>query len=210
MQSLARELRTEVLATVAMGERITVLATEGRPRPQATQLRVGQRIPLMPPIGTVFVAWAGDLEIEAWEQALGPGVASTMYRHLRDALAAVRVRGFSVGLVSEAYEQLAEALHHLADRPKDPEIRSALAKLVADLGDTWLLGETDIDPRRTYDVANISAPVFDSTGTVALALTADLLGRFKGEELRRSGDRLIGSTRLLTKRFGGREPGQRA
>ena len=204
MPDLAKDLGAEVVATTAAGEFIIVLATVGRPRLEATNLRVGQQIPFIPPIGLVFLAWADEPEIRGWEERL----LSTHHRpsasHLQGGLAATRHRGYSVGLATPERAALGRSLRRLADRPKDVEERDAVAKMVSELGDVYEL--LDVDPGVVYPVANIAAPVFGPAGDVVLALTVDGLGPLDAGGIASCAERITGMTRLLTKRNGGREP----
>ena len=59
-------------------------------------MRVGDTIRLVPPLGAVFVAWAGDDAVDEW-LSRGAGDAGTDRRH-REMLAAVRELGYVVEL----------------------------------------------------------------------------------------------------------------
>jgi DNA-binding IclR family transcriptional regulator len=204
MPELAKSVNAEVVATSAAGEFIIVLATAGRPRLTAPSLRVGQQIPFIPPIGPVFLAWADEAEVEAWQQRLLQTQTRPSASHLHAALAATRRRGYSVGLATPEMDELGRSMQRLADRPKDIAARAAAAEWVSELGDVYEL--VDPDPGVVYPVANIAAPVFGSAGEVTLALTVDGLGPLDADEISAVAGRITGLTRLLTKRSGGREP----
>jgi DNA-binding IclR family transcriptional regulator len=204
MAVLAAELTTEIVATVAVGDQMRVLATEGRPRRHSAYLRIGQCVPLIPPVGTVFLAWESQREVDAWRERLWGRTDARERPDLDAGLPVVRERGYAVGLESDARVRLGEVLVELADHPKDPQLLEAVTRLVTELGDRYEL--LDIADDQTYDVVSIAAPVFEATGDVALAITANGLGPMTGAELTSHAQRITGITRLLTRLNDGREP----
>src|SRR5581483_1654035 len=58
-RELARETGLEVAVTTVAGDDIVFLARAGDPSPRAVPVHVGQHVPFVPPLGSVFVAW-GD------------------------------------------------------------------------------------------------------------------------------------------------------
>ena len=58
MEALARNFDTEVAAMALVGGELVLAATSGRVPGAVTPTRVGQRLPFMPPLGSVFAAWA--------------------------------------------------------------------------------------------------------------------------------------------------------
>ena len=66
MQQLAAETGLQCVVSSAMGEEIVFLAVAGEVVPFGPHVRVGQRIPLSPPIGTVFMAWSLPDEVDTW------------------------------------------------------------------------------------------------------------------------------------------------
>jgi DNA-binding IclR family transcriptional regulator len=203
MARLSEEVRTECVASVVVGEDIVIVATEGRPRLEAADVRVGQRLPLVPPIGQVFLAWSPESHIEAWLSRLGRHGGNGWTAHLRRSLGTVRRRGYSVTREVAGRARLGKALEQLADSP-DALAEEHLAERVTELGEEYEL--LDIEASRSYEVAIVAAPVFGPTGEVALALTLNGLGTVEGARLSGYAERLVSSTRLLTKKSHGRQP----
>ena len=78
MEELAAQLGAQVVASSTVGDEMVLLATAGRPGPMWLTFTVGQRVPLAPPLGTVFLAWAGPDAVEAVAGPVGArGHAST-------------------------------------------------------------------------------------------------------------------------------------
>jgi DNA-binding IclR family transcriptional regulator len=196
-RDLARGTGLEVAVTAPAGDRIVFLARAGEPSAEELSVLVGQHVPLVPPIGSVFVAWGGAKEWLA--RAEDPDALETV-------LEAVRHRGYSVGLEARARKGLGLALHDLAGHPADDALRGTVSGYVADLASgRYQLAE--LVPSRSYDVSFIAAPIFGSDGQVVLALT--LLGftdRLRGRAVAMYGERLRDTGLVVTKRSRGRVP----
>ena len=67
-----RELGLETVVSARTVGRDHLRRPRRRPRPHGPQLREGERVPLVPPLGGVFMAWAPPDDVEAW-LARGPG-----------------------------------------------------------------------------------------------------------------------------------------
>jgi len=185
-RDLGAELDLEVAVTAVAGDDIVFLARGGDHRARGISIHVGQRVPLVPPIGSVFVAWSDDAS------GYDPGV-----------LAAVRARGYAIALEDDARRVLGDALEHIAEAPARAV---ALDELIAELAQhEYQVG--DLDAARTYDVSMVSAPVFGPDGEVALALT--LIGFEQGlpaERIASYGERVRDAGLVITKRTHGALP----
>lgn len=187
MERLADELHVEVVASAAVGEEIVMLGRAGEPEPFGVRLDVGQRLPLVPPLGTVFVAWTSPAEIDRWLRRVGPSTTESDLDRYRAAVEAVRRRGYLVGLEPAGG----------GGRPATPELVEELAH------QEYVLLE--LDRAAPYRPSHMAAPVFGSDGTVVLALT--LIG-FRGQlpldRVPDIGERLLDAARTVTKAIGGR------
>lgn len=199
-RDLARQVELEVAVTAPAGDEIVFLARAGEEQARGIPVHVGQRVPLVPPLGSVFVAWGEDLR-DAW-LARAADVDG-----LRAVLDGVRRRGYSIALEHDARKGLADALDHLADTPVDTGLRGAVEELVADLGGReYQVGELERD--RTYDVSMIAAPVFGTSGEVVLALTlVGFAADLPADRIAAYGERVRDVGLVVTKRSGGRVPG---
>src|SRR5271165_1671284 len=65
-QALSRDLGLPVLLTALVGEEILAIASVADPSGRSPSMRVGQRMPLVPPVGAPFLAWSSTAAIEAW------------------------------------------------------------------------------------------------------------------------------------------------
>lgn len=168
--ALAEQLGTEVVVTAPAAEEIIFLSRAGTPSPHGPDIREGERIPLVPPLGAVFMAWSSDDEVERW-LARGPASSQEQLDHHRAALDLARQRGCAVAASSEVQRSFGAAASDLADVPGRHELRSALDELlIAMAAGPYALDA--LEPDRTYDVGVVAAPVFDVDGAVVAAITA--------------------------------------
>lgn len=163
MEQIAEKLNCRCLVGARVEDDIVVLASAGQSRVRVdTGTLVGQRVPNLPPGGSVFAAWTSAEEQEGWlEQASEP----VRERH-RAALRLIRERGYSLGLLSPAQREFVSALEAKADDPS-PNRHPALFGLMPKLS----YDPADLTPATLALVRQVSAPVFEADGSVALALT---------------------------------------
>ncbi|MDD3797607.1 MAG: helix-turn-helix domain-containing protein [Novosphingobium sp.] len=155
----------DCLLTARSGDHLIALAAGG-PNPERG-LRIGQHVPLIPPLGTPFLAWANEDEVEAWlARAEEPGTETA---RLRQSLAAVRQRGFAVTLRGPGQGAAGLALLDLAEEPLADTLKDRAVEAISRMGGEYLL--IDEEPDRLLPVDLISAPVFDADGAVACTLS---------------------------------------
>ncbi len=148
MAALSRDLNLHCVASAVIDDAMVILARTESTESFGVSVRLGSRFPLVPPLGTVFLAWAGPEEVRHWLASLPAGVAPDSGGRYIEALASVRKRGYSVAIdTGEGADQRAQPL----------------------APDDYLL--FDVAPDQRLPVAHIAAPVFDPEGAVRLALT---------------------------------------
>jgi DNA-binding IclR family transcriptional regulator len=197
-RELAGHVGLEVAVTAPAGDDIVILAHAGDHQARGIAVHVGQRVPLVPPLGSVFIAW-GDAE---------PWLARARDRaSMRAVLDGVRARGYSIALEADARSGLGEALDRLADAPSDAGLGGeTLQGLVSELEHTDYQ-VVDLDPAKTYDLSMIAAPVFGTDGEVILSIT--LIGFAPGLSAARVaqyGEQVRDAAVVVTKRSLGRLP----
>jgi len=206
MEALAQSLGVQVVASSVVAREIVLLGTAGRPGPMWLAFTVGQRVPLAPPLGTVFLAWADTAAVDRWLEQLGSNATDAQRSRLRAALSAVRRRGYALNLEAVANLKLTRALSGRGGDGTRYDPGRALAVVVEALAhEEYLLEEPE--HTATYRLNQIAAPVFGSDGAVALALTAvGLPEKLTGEEIPRYGDALLAATARVTQSIQGRAP----
>jgi DNA-binding IclR family transcriptional regulator len=210
MRELGTELGFECLASAVVGSEIVILGKSGVPVPLSVTAAIGQRVPLVPPLATVFFAWSDEAAVAAafgrWieEPAAGRRVPSALTDKYRRALAAVRQRGYAIGLENPVRERLGRTLVSQLARgqltaPEGAELVAALAD-----EDYQLI---DLAATERYWLSHVAAPVFDASGRVSLALT--LVGfstPLEAEEVHRLGQRLRRAADSITEAVYGAPP----
>ncbi|WEV77408.1 flavin reductase [Janibacter cremeus] len=132
--------------------------------------RLGERIPLIPPIGDVYVAHASQEVQDAW-CAKAPADEEVQARYRR-RLETVRRDGYSVVQVGAVgavqYARMHEALEEYASGPLTPSRERAVREVLSEMSDFF--EPIDICEDTRYDLGSIMVPVFDPGGTVAMVL----------------------------------------
>jgi flavin reductase (DIM6/NTAB) family NADH-FMN oxidoreductase RutF len=204
MDELARELQIACLAVSMIGDDMAFVGSSGGTRRGELLSRIGQRVPAVPPLGAAFVAWAQDQVQAAWlkrarVRGFPPG-------GVVDMLGLVRTRGWSITLRSPEVRALEKVLRALDHSALDAETWRRLDEPVSRLTPAIYAPE-GLQAQDRYDVATLMAPVFDSSGGVAVALTLlDFEPEMTGSRVLHLADRLSSSARASTETFGGCSP----
>jgi len=196
MEALSNELGLDCVASTAIEDQIVILAGTSSRRPFGINVEPGQRLPLSPPLGTVFVAWTSQADIDRWLAKVGPKASTADIQRYRQAVDTVRARGYSLGLGGEPLPKSERAPGK--PRTLEDNVRSIRV-------DEYALVELDHSAR--YQLNHIGAPIFAANGHVTLALF--LIG-FQGDiaagEVPRYAERLRYACTAITEKVGGREP----
>lgn len=207
IEGLSRELDLEVVVTALIGGDMVYVGSAGRPQLSAPQFRVGQRVPCVPPYGTVHMAWSGRDEIDAWLDTAPTPLTDERRDKQLAILAAVRTRGYAVGLdLGTAHIDVNRMSESLGDAPSRADLKRDIAAMFERLGQADYQLET-IDPDETYDISMISAPVFDPQGRVAVAITlAGLPRRLEAKRAVEFAETVTRTARAVSKRILGVPP----
>ncbi|MEX0875162.1 MAG: helix-turn-helix domain-containing protein [Actinomycetota bacterium] len=199
MQGLSDDLGLDCVASTAIEDQIVILTrTSSARRPFGIDVQPGQRLPLAPPLGTVFVAWSSDEEIDHWLALVGPSASKADLTRYREAVETVRARGYSLGLGGEPVRAEESAAQRRRRRTLEENVRTIRV-------DEYALIE--LDHSSAYRLNHIGAPVFGPNGRVTLAVF--LIG-FQGDiaaaEVPRYAERLMEACSRVTKAIHGKPP----
>jgi DNA-binding IclR family transcriptional regulator len=170
------------------------------PRHPVPPMKIGELIPLVPPLGAVFMAWAPAVQIDEW-LAADPSLSDDAGAQLRTSLARMRRLGFSVEARREEGlgEGILDRLQQAPSPARDLELRRMLS------AEGHLV--TTIDPRASYCATGIGAPVFGPSGTVELSITVSPLDQtLSGRELTVIGRAVSAAAGCVTGELGGHAP----
>jgi DNA-binding IclR family transcriptional regulator len=192
-ETLAERLQMECLVAWATQDEIVILSLVGRPRRRSITTQPGQRMPLVPPLGTVFMAWADQREVAAWLGRMGREPAPGELVMYQEALATIHERGYAVGLRTDASTRLAELQGEQGLEIHSDEAKRHLQEGLAALVEEGYLRPTIEDDKRVQ-VTSIAAPVFGSRGEVAFSLMLAPNDWLTGIEIRQMADHLLRAT----------------
>ncbi|MYW00540.1 helix-turn-helix domain-containing protein [Streptomyces sp. SID3343] len=202
--TIAEELGLPTTAAIRSEEHLVIVAHAGT-GPDAGAVRIGRRIPLAPPFGGVFVAWADEAVIEDWAartDRLAPR------EPLLDSLAAIRARGYSVERLTPAGVRLRHALADLSDDPLAEGLQPMVMALLAELRQAEYL-PGDLDGNGRHPVSAMSAPVFDAEGRTQMNLSVQPHREMTAREIDRAGRRLLKACARILQAIGGKPPTHR-
>jgi flavin reductase (DIM6/NTAB) family NADH-FMN oxidoreductase RutF/DNA-binding IclR family transcriptional regulator len=196
LEDLAKDLRCRCLAGARIGDEVIIVASAGYSRDSIDATTpVGQRLPYLPPSGSIFAAWDSDDDQERWLRY----APATAWEQHRGALRLVRERGYSLGLLSPAQREFASALEAMAHQAASEQ--TSLSDLIPQLS----YDPPDLSPGTLGLVRQITAPVFDADGQVALALTIFGYGA-PTDGSPRLIEALLAASAAATRRIGGHRP----
>jgi flavin reductase (DIM6/NTAB) family NADH-FMN oxidoreductase RutF/DNA-binding IclR family transcriptional regulator len=159
---LAADLSARCIASAPSEDALAVIASAGGTNTASAATLVGQRLPFTPPTGSVFAAWLDDAGRA--EYLAGLDEAGRADQEAR--LAAVRDRGYSVGLINEAQRRFAGVIDRLAIDP-DAHSHDEVRELIDDLA----YDPVELSEREKEQIRSITVPVFGPQGEVAFAFT---------------------------------------
>jgi DNA-binding IclR family transcriptional regulator len=168
-QDVAKSTRSCVAVVTRRGSEARVVDVFDHGPPFGLKTAIGQAIPLVPPFGAVFVAWADGRGREEWLDHPGVQLSKRERSRYRSALDAVRERGYSVTVADFSHVDFQKALAELADNPDAVDLLRRRDELMREIVHTEYL-PTTIDVESSVRVSQMSAPVFDGAGNVAGAI----------------------------------------
>ena len=199
LDALARDTGLWARAWRVNGDDICVVAEAGRP----AGLPPGRpaRVPLVPPVGLVVMAFADVATVEAW---LARAPAADGAAAAAAAIPEVRRRGFAVTLATPEWRTLTgSARRPLTVASHEPSAMRALLAPVA--RQALLLTEV---PRGAVTPADVEAPVFGRAGGVelVLSLTTTTDDPVPIDRVRRLAASTVEAAAELTAMVGGERP----
>jgi DNA-binding IclR family transcriptional regulator len=198
MVRLADELDLSCSATVVDGDDMVVLDIIGDTEPSHVRHRIGARIPLLPPVGTVFRAWGSAEDMLSWLDTMDNHYGGDRNTHLA-AISEIRSRGYSIGGELDLHIELDAALKSISDQEVDSGSKQlAVAMIVADR-----LRNATPDPNGKA-INYVAAPVFGPEKEVAMSV--NLFGRpgqIRYADIDRIASRLLATTESIRRKTGG-------
>lgn len=169
LEQLARSLGVQASALAAAGGDLVVVAATGAPGTPVYP-PPGERVPLIPPLGELHVAWQDEATIEAWLGRVRPAEEATKAAYRR-RLEIARERGWAMAMAMAGARTEGEFHADLRDYSSADLTPARARQIEANIAEVGHQYEpVDLVPGRTYDVQSIVAPVFGPDGEVQLVL----------------------------------------
>lgn len=203
LEALARISGLECTAAARIGREVIVVARSGNPAGSNPRRAIGLRIPFVPPMASLFCAWDPQV-FDLWIEDLAP-TDPDIVGVLREQVALVRRRGWSLALRTEDRGVLDDLLHDFTIGKYTPSKERELRSLITSLHDRFDPPEVHAD--RCYDLNSLRAPVFDAHGRVVLSV--QLIGPTtpsSGHQVNAWRDLAVEATDRMTLAVGGRRP----
>jgi len=195
MLDMADELNLTCWLVSADDTHLRVIDQAWRSRRPIPMMRVGERVRMSPPLGSVFMAWAGQRRVERWlHEGLVPDAEYPLYL---ERMAGIRAAGYAVSLEepTREYRVLAKQLSATTTPAERALLRDQLTPDCT-LGSHWLLTELEMD--REYLATSIDAPIFYGTGQVGLAIGVMMLPVLPGRDILKLGERVSAAARYIS------------
>lgn len=184
---------------VREGEDLTILDMLGNPQPAHLHMRIGMRVPLEPPVGTIFKAWVGTAELGDWIDRMHAEFGGQREEYL-GAVSALRARGFSLGGEHDFHLRLDEVRRAGTVQADDRVLEVAM--IVTDKIRNYSTAADGDEP-----VNSVIGPVFDAMGQVAMTINLyGELGSVRQRDLDSIAPMLLETCARITQKAGGRLP----
>lgn len=191
-EELRRELDIPVLLTTLVGQEIVGVFSLPDISGRTAGMRVGERMPLVAPIGAPFLAWSSEEAIKAWIARHTAAPRDKKSAGVwRQAVDLTRKRGYQITLRAPNGPEIATLMSAMASGGRVPEYKDEVLRLVNSF-DRELSQPETIVADEFYDILLISAPLFDHSGEAVFNLS--LIGfskKLMGSTITSYADRLV-------------------
>lgn len=183
VERLAQRLQCEAAALVGVGPDELTTAFSAYAGTAEMVEPLGERIPLIPPIGEAYVAGAGPDVVEHWLGKVSPQDEELLGQY-RARLAAVAREGVAVSVLGnrdqQEYDALRAALREYGEGELTPAREREFRQLLAQ--NRCFFEDVELVPDQTYTVGGIVAPVRNPEGDISMVLrVTQLPGKVTGE-----------------------------
>ncbi|EMR00250.1 flavin reductase [Paeniglutamicibacter gangotriensis] len=167
MEWLASSLGAQCTAMAVVNDQMAVMVA-GSGSAWDAEARLGERIPLMPPMGELCLSWENEEAIQRWlDRALPSDECSP--NEYRERLRAVRKRGWSLTLKGDYRdEEVFAALREYSSGCYTPAQERHIREIISRTSSSY--APITLKDGESYEVDSLLAPVWDSAGKVRLVL----------------------------------------
>lgn len=203
---LAVELNVLLSITAIADEDLLLIAKEGSPQSHKGLNRVGERQPMVPPVGLCHIAWSDEKAIRTYIAKASAYMSESMRAYLLEALPLIRQRGYSIAGYGPAMRKLRQTMILPIGEIRNDEYWSSVLELTGQLSANELqllnLNDAVVD-----GVSYISAPVFSPEGTVSFELViTGMPTDLSAKEIGHYAEKLCATAAIITSETRGRVP----
>jgi DNA-binding IclR family transcriptional regulator len=166
-------------------------------------VQVGERYPLVPPLGAAFMAWASPAELDEYLARAAVDLSADERERHRRSLAAVRKRGYSVHADDGPWREMNDLVGRHGAGPGLDEVDGTVRTLARELGHYRYL-VTDVEEIAPEAWIELSAPVFGADGAVALTVGVTIAPTLVTTPVADVAAHVVAATRAITRMVGGR------
>lgn len=203
---LAVELNVLLSVTAIVDEDLLLVAKEGSPQSHKGLNRVGERQPLIPPVGLCHLAWSDEQTIQAYVNSAAGYLSEAMRAHLFNAFALIRQRGYSIAAYGPIIRKFRQTMILPVGQMRNDAYWSSVFEVISQLSLSELQ-LASLDDAAVDGVSYISAPVFSPQGTVAFELVINGMPNFlSAKETEHYAERLRATAAIITSETRGQLP----
>ncbi|WP_100809719.1 MULTISPECIES: IclR family transcriptional regulator [unclassified Microbacterium] len=204
IENLATSLGAECIASVASDDQALIVFHAGVPQPFGLAVEAGQRLPMIPPMGSAFMAWAGEEQMEEWLARL-PDDENNRKAKFRKVLRMAQARGYIVTYMVSAISDMGELYSSDRVGAAGNIEEVSMATILANLTQQEYL--VDEQPDASKRLANISTPIFDAQSRLLCILTLIPGSDYTAEDLPMLSNAVMRSADQVMREINGRRPG---
>jgi DNA-binding IclR family transcriptional regulator len=183
------------------GDELVILDMAGDVQPRYLPSRIGRRIPLAPPLGTIFKAWSSPKEVHRWLSSMAEQFDLEL-DDLVTVISNIRSRGYSLGSEQDFDIKLDAVIRRL-EREDSDVTGISVALMLADKIRAYR-GASDEVADMAESVDYIVGPVFDPQGEVIMSIQLfGAPGQINGAKVPELADQLLAATQRITAHIGG-------
>lgn len=168
LEALAEETGVNARAVARMGAQSVIVAISSAQNADSATSPLGVAVPLRPPFGAIFHAWADDASIDAW-LASAPGDLDERREHILDDLAVIRRDGWVLTLRDEIADDVQTVLDAVSRYGQTPGLDREFQRIAARM--IRHADPADLDEEMAGKTMAMSAPVFGPDGDVAMSVS---------------------------------------
>ena len=202
---LAVELNVQCSANALVDGELVVLVKEGTAQSHLGLTRVGERRPLVPPVGLCHIAWTDEDTINAYVDQAAPYLSPATTQHLLAALPLIRSRGFAIAANGPNRDK-SRPVTAPPDKIRGGSYWEQVSRVVGELSPAEIQ-VFDLAQAGEKGVSYIAAPVFSPDAKVAFALVLSGIPSGRGlRDIETCAERLCATAAVITDEIHGRRP----